>query len=63
MELNSYMSYMKKIMLLVICTSLGAEMLPENDATLNYTQVFFRWDQIPSAESYQFTLQNMATGE
>ena len=63
MELNSYMSYMKKIMLLVICTSLGAEMLPENGAMLNYTQVFFRWDQIPSAESYQFTLQNMATGE
>ena len=50
-------------MLLVICTSLGAEMLPENGAMLNYTQVFFRWDQIPSAESYQFTLQNMATGE
>jgi len=50
-------------MLLVICTSLGAEMLPENGAMLNYTQVFFIWDQIPSAESYQFTLQNMATGE
>jgi len=57
------MSYMKKIMLLVICTSLGAEMLPENGATLNYTQVFFRWDQIPNAESYQFTIQNMGTGE
>ena len=50
-------------MLLAIYTSLGAEMLPENGAMLNYTQVFFRWDQIPSAESYQFTLQNMATGE
>ena len=57
------MSYMKKIMLLVICTSLGAEMLPENGAILNYTQVFFRWSQIPSAESYQFTLQKMGTGE
>ena len=54
---------MKKIMLLVICTSLGAEMLPENEAQLHYTQVFFRWNQIPNAESYQFTLQNMATGE
>ena len=63
MELNSYMSYMKKIVLLVICTSLGAEMLPENGAILNYTQVFFRWDQIPDAESYQFTLQKMGTGE
>ena len=57
------MSYMKKIVLLVICTSLGAEMLPENGAILNYTQVFFRWDQIPDAESYQFTLQKMGTGE
>ena len=63
MELNSYMSYMKKIVLLVICTSLGAEMLPENGAILNYTQVFFRWSQIPSAESYQFSLNNMVTGE
>ena len=50
-------------MLLVICTSLGAEMLPENGAMLNYTQVFFRWSQIPSAESYQFSLNNMVTGE
>ena len=50
-------------MLLVICTSLGAEMLPENGTTLNYTQVFFRWNQIPSVESYQFTIQNMETGE
>ena len=38
-------------------------MLPDNGAELNYTQVFFRWDQIPNAESYQFTLQNMETGE
>jgi len=57
------MSYTKKIILLAICTSLGAEMLPDNGAELNYTQVFFRWDQIPNAESYQFTLQNMETGE
>ena len=63
MELNSNMSYTKKIILLAICTSLGAEMLPDNGAELNYTQVFFRWDQIPNAESYQFTLQNMETGE
>jgi len=57
------MSYMKKIMFLLICTNLGAEMLPENGTTLNYTQIFFRWDQIPNAESYQFSLQNMGTGE
>lgn len=50
-------------MLLVICTSLGAEMLPENGAELNYTQVFFRWEQIPNAENYQFTLQHIENGE
>ena len=63
MELNSYMSYIQKIILLTLCTSLGAEMLPENGANLNYTQVFFRWDQLPGVESYQFTIQNMETGE
>lgn len=57
------MSYMKKIILLVLCTSIGAEMLPEDGATLNYTQVFFRWSQIPNAVNYQFTLNNMTTGE
>ena len=47
------------MLLFIICTCLWAEMLPENGAALNYTQVFFRWDQIPSADSYQFTLQNI----
>ena len=63
MELNSYMSYIQKIILLTLCTSLGAEILPENGAQLHYTQVFFRWDQLPGVESYQFTIQNMGTGE
>jgi len=54
---------MKKIILLVLCTSVGAEMLPEDGATLNYTQVFFRWSQIPNAVNYQFTLNNITTGE
>ena len=57
------MQRMIKIALFILAGCLHAEMLPENGAQLNYTQVFFRWDQIPSAESYQFTLQNMATGE
>ena len=63
MELNSYMTYIQKIMLLAVCASLGAVMLPENGATLNYTQIFFRWDQIPSSDSYQFSIQKMGTGE
>ena len=57
------MSYIQKIILLVACSALGAEMLPENGTQLNYTQIFFRWDQIPGVESYQFTLENMETGE
>jgi len=52
-----------KIALFILAGYLHAEMLPENGAELNYTQVFFRWDQIPSAENYQFTLQNMENGE
>jgi len=63
MELNSYMSNIQKIILLAVCTSLGAEMLPENGSVMNYTQIFFRWNQIPNIESYQFTIQNMETGE
>ena len=63
MKLNSYMSNIQKIMLLSVCTCLSAEMLPENGTVLNYTQVFFRWSQIPDAENYQFSLQNLGTGE
>ena len=55
------MTYIQKMLLFTICTCLWAEMLPENGTVLNYTQVFFRWDQIPSTDSYQFTLQNMNT--
>ena len=57
------MRKMMKIVLFILVGYLHGEMLPENGAQLNYTQVFFRWDQIPSAESYQFTLQKMGTGQ
>ena len=30
---------------------------------LNYTQVFFRWGQIPQAESYQFVKQKLDTDD
>ncbi len=63
MYINSHMQRMIKIALFILTGYLHAEILPENGATLNYTQVFFIWDQIPSAESYQFTLQNMENGE
>ena len=63
MYINSHMQRIIKIALFILAGYLHAEMLPENGAELNYTQVFFRWDQIPSAENYQFTLQNMEYGE
>ena len=63
MYINSHMNRMIKIALFILAGCLHAEMLPENGAELNYTQVFFRWGQIPEAESYQFTIHNMGTGE
>ena len=63
MYINSHMQRMMKIALFILFGFLSAEMLPENGAQLNYTQVFFRWGQIPNAENYQFTIQNMGTGE
>ena len=63
MELNSHMTFIQKIIVIALCNYLGAGMLPENGTVLNYTQVFFRWDQIPNAESYQFTIQKAITGE
>ena len=53
------MQRMIKIALFILVGSLHAEMLPENGAQLNYTQVFFRWGQIPQAENYQFVIQNL----
>ena len=63
MYINSHMQRMMTIALFILAGYLHSEMLPQNGAVLNYTQVFFRWDQIPSAESYQFTIQEMETGE
>jgi hypothetical protein len=63
MYINSHMNRMIKIALFILAGCLHAEMLPENGAELNYTQVFFRWGQIPEAESYQFNIHNMGTGE
>ena len=57
------MQRLMKIALFILTGYIHAEMLPENGANLNYTQVFFRWNQIPEAASYQFTIHNMGTGE
>ncbi len=39
------------------------EMHPSDGATMNYTQIFFSWDQIPNANSYQINLQNTISQE
>ncbi len=57
------MKRMTKILLFILTGYLNADMIPENGTALNYTQVFFRWDQIPEVDSYQFMIQNMETGE
>ena len=62
MELNSYMSYIQKIILLAVCSWLWADFHPENRAMLNYTQVFIRWEQIPNTQSYVLSIQNIRSG-
>ena len=58
------MGLIEKIILSALTTCcLWAEMLPENGVMLNYTQVFFRWEQIPKVEYYQFTIQNLINEE
>ena len=52
-----------KIALLVLCGNVNAEIIPEDGAAFNYTQLFFRWDQMSNAESYILTIQNSHNGE
>ena len=63
MYINSHMPKMMKIALCTLVGYLSAEILPENGAVLNYTQVFFRWEQIPNAQSYTLSIQNLSSGE
>ena len=41
------------IFISILC---GADFIPENGQEINYTQVFFRWPQIPNQDSYQLIL-------
>ena len=34
------------------------DFIPSDDSVINYTQVFFKWPQIESAESYILKIQN-----
>ena len=42
----------RKILLLLLISLSWAEITPENGANLNFTHVFFKWDQVPSINNY-----------
>ena len=47
-----------KIAIFILSGYIMADVLPENGATLHYTQLFFRWDQMPNTEEYHLFIQN-----
>ena len=46
------------ILLLYITNFLLGDFIPEDNSSINYTQVFFKWSQIENAESYVLNIQN-----
>ena len=54
------MKFLKEIAVcLLLSNHLIGEMLPNDGSMINYTQVFFVWDQIPDAENYQFIIDDI----
>ena len=53
------MSKKIKIALFILCGYIFADIYPENGSALNYTQVFFRWEQIPHAINYSLSIKNI----
>ena len=62
MYINPHILKIIKIAILTLTGYLSAEMLPENGSVFNYTQIFFRWEQIPDAESYVLSIKNVSKG-
>ena len=46
----------KNIIYIFICFCFSDNFLPEDNADVNYTQIFFMWPQIENAENYELTL-------
>ena len=46
------------ILLIFVSISLRADFTPENNSTINYTQVLFSWPQIIDAINYQLNIAN-----
>ena len=57
------MIFLRKIIFIIMLCCIWADRTPENGALLNYTQVFFKWDQFPIAYSYMLNISNNASGE
>ena len=43
----------KNIIYIFICLCFSDNFLPEDNADVNYTQIFFMWPQIENAENYE----------
>ena len=46
------------IIYILFVQSFANGFMPLNSATINYTQVFFKWPQIENAEYYTLAIQN-----
>ena len=55
------MRQITKIILFALVGFLYSGILPEDGKQLNYIQVFFKWDQIPHSEYYEFRITNLNT--
>ena len=50
------MYFLQRIVITLIFCHLWAGILPENGSELNYTQIFFKWEQFPGAASYEIII-------
>ena len=46
------------IILSFISFIIAQDFIPQNDATLSYTQIFFKWPQINNSSSYKLYFNN-----
>ena len=55
--------FLTNILSLFFFCILFANRIPDNGGSFNYTQLFFKWDQIPHAINYELSIQNLNTDE
>ena len=49
---------MKYLIIILSSFVIAQDFIPQNDATLNYTQIFFKWPQINNSNSYKLYTNN-----